>query len=37
MLKMRCKRRRTLKQIQAEKLAKEQEAAEIQEKLAQFE
>ena len=36
MLKMTSKRRRTLTQIKAEKLAKEQEAAETQAKLAQF-
>ena len=34
MLKMSSKRRRTIKQIQKEKLAKEQETAETQAKLA---
>ena len=37
MLKMSSKRRRTLKQIREEKLAKEQEAAATEEKLQQFE
>ena len=37
MLKMSSKRRRTLKEIRDEKLAKEQEAAETQAKLAEFE
>lgn len=37
MLKISSKRRRTLKEIQAQKLAQEQEAAEKEAKLAQFE
>ena len=36
MLKISSKRRRTLKEIKAEKLAKEQEANETKAKLAQF-
>ena len=36
MLKISSKRRRTLKEIQAEKLAKEQETAQTAAKLAQF-
>ena len=36
MLKISSKRRRTLKQIRAEKMAAEQEAADTKAKLAQF-